>query len=340
MIKLPSQIADILSALNRTREGFQILSPIVVADMHANYQLSYLLGRLNDLAIVLERLGSQDARLTVLAHREDRVRSRQTTPIRISKKLQTVLQEQHSIITKTQLDLEAFYIFGTLVLNHWASLVGSMYQLQGAASWRHPYTSLQNIVTSVAPPPTLLTFIQRHGRDMIWLHYNLRIYRNGFIEHLDRPMQRGATNPVYQLGFSLSMPAAVGSVTPAEEARLHISIAHITSQFMSNIPADDWRRKPRGALQIAFHHIDEIALPGDRELVAEVWRRFGGETVSYEVLARRLINLLASSTGTLSSHENARADNSLEQGSIQIPLSQPNVRCSNFDTVRGYDLHF
>jgi hypothetical protein len=38
----------------------------------------------------------------------------------------------------------------------------------------------------------------------------------------------------------------------------------------------------RGALQMAFHHIDLIARPEDRELVADVWRKLGGETVSYE----------------------------------------------------------
>ena len=54
-----------------------------------------------------------------------------------------------------------------------------------------------------------------------------------------------------------------------------------------------------------FHHIDLIARPEDRELVADMWRKLGGETVSYEVVARRPISLLTSSASTLSNPQAA-----------------------------------
>jgi hypothetical protein len=273
--------------------------PLVASNEPAKYQASYLMGRLEDMKIIVERLGRQNARLIILSYREDNLMPQLKPRQFYSKKLQIVLQERNSIVTKMRIDLETLYIYGNLILDYWASIVGFIYSLPGLTNWQHPYTELHSIIVSANPPLSLQTLITSQGNDIFWLNYNLRLYRNGFIEHLDRPVQRGASTPTYRLGFSFHIPVAVGQISATEKARVLSSIAHIAPQFTQGKAPEFWQRQPELVLQWMFHGIDMITNHSDRKLVSDVWRKLGGETVSYDILITRLLSLLVNSAQTL-----------------------------------------
>ena len=234
-----------------------------------------------------------------LAHREDKLTPQIRPRPFFSKKLQSVLQERNNLVTKMRIDLESLYIYGNLILDYWASIIGYLYNLPGYSTWQHPYTKLHDLVVAASPPAALQPLISAHSSDIYWLNYNLRLYRNGFIEHLDRPVQRGASTPTFQLGFSLHMPVAVGQVSPAEKSQLLSSVSHIAPQFTVGRAQGFWQRQPDLVLQWMFHGIDSIASHNDRKLVSDAWRKLGGETVSYEILVQRLLNLLKTSASTI-----------------------------------------
>lgn len=273
--------------------------PLVRGNTDANYQVSYLINRLNDLEVLIDRLGTQDVRGINLAAREHRLTPVKRPPYQFSKRLQAVMQERNKIVGSMQLDMESVYIYGNLALDHWARILGYICNVPSLSSNDYPFAKLHNMICQSSPPAGLSAVITNHSEAITWLYYNLRIYRNGFIEHLDKPMQRGSTSYNNRLGFSLYTPAAVGSITDADEQILHRTLSHIAPQFTASLPPGHWQLKPRGSLQLMFHNIDQIQSCDDREKVSRVWKKLGGETVSYEVLARHLINLLNSSPAAL-----------------------------------------
>jgi len=273
--------------------------PLVAGDTNGNYQVSYLIKRLDNIKVLIERLGAQDVRSISLAARERALTPVIRPPHKFSKRLQAVMEERTEIAGGMQLDLESLYIYGNLALDHWARIVGHICNTPSLYSDGYPFAKLYQMICQALPPTELSVVIANHRQDIIWLYYNLRIYRNGFIEHLDKPMQRGSTSYNNRIGFSFFSPAAVGSVSATQEQGLHNTISHIAPQFTATLRPGHWQRRPRGSLQLMFQNIDQIQSYDDRERISRVWKQLGGETVSYEVLARRLINLLMSPPDTL-----------------------------------------
>jgi len=297
---LPPPVTAMLDRLTQAHDEIQQrICPLVAADTNAKYQASYLLSRIEDIKLIVERLGTQNDRMVILAHREDRLMPKVRQPTAFSKKLQAVMQERNRLVAKMRIDMESLYIYGNLALDYWASIVKYVYGLPNDSAWRFPYNALHEQIVKPTPPAALQPLISAHELDMHWLNYNLRIYRNGFIEHIDRPIQRGASAPNFYLGFSIHIPSAVGALSDAEKADIYASIAHIAPQFTSGRPANYWQRQPALTLQWMFHGIDQIANHSDRELVSKAWRELGGETVSYEIIVQRLTNLLLSSASTM-----------------------------------------
>lgn len=271
------------------------IHPLLSADVNANYQASYLHNRLGDVYISTRRLGENDSRWILLSAPEVNLRPQIRPRRQFSKKLQKIMQEQHAIAGKMRHDYESLLIYGNLALDHWARVVGALCGVR----IKH-FANLYHTLNKPGRPVNLDNVFNNHNDEITWLYYNLRAHRNGFIEHLDRPMQGGSTRPTHLIGFSLFSPSASGTVSTTREAALHADLLQIGASLMTGIPSNHWQRtRARGTLQFLVQHIQQIPSYADREKVGDIWQTLGGETVSYEVLVDHLLNLLSSAPSTL-----------------------------------------
>ena len=291
---------DLLPLLDRASEKIkEVFQPLVIQDKHTNYQLSYLSGRLEHIKIVTKRLIAQDQRMIELAWMQEKYEPQKRPRAVYSKKLQAIFRESHELGLRMTIDLETLYVYGNLALDHWASVVGFVANVPNSSQWSYPFASLHTEIVKPQPAEGLRRLKLTDGNDIYWIFYNLREFRNKFIEHIDRPIQKGSSRRTYYMGFNFFVPVASGSLTDEEIAEQHARIAHLQEPFVRNLPPDHWQRKPRAVLQSMVQRIETIESYQDRQLVLSVWKIIGGDSVSYEVLIRRFAKLLTESASTL-----------------------------------------
>lgn len=193
-----------------------------------------------------------------------------------------------------RLDMESLLILGNMTLDQLALFLKLRHQIPGSLSnWKYPFSELHRQIINTHNQDTTITSLRSSlERDIWWLQFNVRSYRNTFIEHLDRPWQRGSSRPVYVEGFSFFIPTPAGSLTDVEERSISDTVEHLLPDGLRNLPSDHWQRKPRAIVQWLVQHIDTVTSASDREAVGNAWERIGGETVSYEVIARRILAML------------------------------------------------
>jgi hypothetical protein len=161
------------------------------------------------------------------------------------------------------------------------------------------YFQLVNKLQGGTTPAALTTLKDGHLNDAVWLHYQMRQYRNAFVEHVERPWQRGSSMGVYGEDFNFFITTPVGWLSDEHVERLIAGIRQFAPAWVDRLPADSWQRKPRAVLEATYREIDQIPRQVDREKVWDIWSQIGGSTVSYDVLVRRLVTFMQGSTATV-----------------------------------------
>ncbi len=169
---------------------------------------SHALSRLGDCARILGRLYQQRTELTAVNVEVDQIRPADwPAGKQYPADLATVMNRSHQLTQYMQLDMETLYIFGVTLLDQWglqALSIGSV-----STPKKHPFVELvmhlENDPASLLAPLWVMLKSQ-----MLWLHYQLRFYRNRFIIHPTRPWQRGTTASVYGDDFNLFIPTPPG----------------------------------------------------------------------------------------------------------------------------------
>lgn len=296
---MPAISSNIQSLLGQCKSVHDIFQADRIPRDHPNhkaavYHQSYLLGRIQDLRAIIERLGTQNAELIELSHRADMLTPQIRPRRQFSKKLQAVYQRESKLTELMRLDMESLLILGNMTLDQLALFLKLRHQIPGSLNnWKYPFSELyRQIINAQNQDATIVSLRGSLERDIWWLQFNVRSYRNTFIEHLDRPWQRGSSRPVYTEGFSFFIPTPAGSLTDVEERSISDAVEHLLPDGLRNLPSDHWQRQPRSIVQWLVQHIDTIALASEREKVGEAWEKIGGETVSYEVMARRILTML------------------------------------------------
>jgi hypothetical protein len=263
------------------------------------YHQSYLHERIKDVITILLRLGATRKKMTELAIRERRLRGKRERHRRqVSKRLQAVFTEQSRLHPQMKLDMESLYIFGNLVLDQWAHLIAYLVGLGSPEEFT--FTSLVLLLQARDYNGVLKPLWDHHKPDILWLYYQLKFYRNIFVEHLNRPWQRGTTMSVYGEDFNLFIPTPPGWVDEAAMQRELEAIRHYAPRRLREAPDDYWEKKNlRRLLEVTFMQIDEIPDQAGRDKVWEVWSKVGGSTPSYEVIAYRLTRFLKESIPTM-----------------------------------------
>ena len=272
------------------------------------YHLSYMLERVEDVKRILVRMALTRKTITQLHIQEGTIR-----PVNLAagkpypKRLQNILKKNDNLRKQMKQDMESLFIYGNLLLDQWSYLIGYIagYVVSEnvkTSSDEHElnFNGLLNLLQNKNYKGELLELWDKHKKDIIWLNFHLRFFRNVFVEHLRKPWQRGNTMGVYGDDFNLHIPAAVGYIKPDEENKLLNGIYPLAPQKLKNMPDDYWeKRNLKRVLEVTLYYIDTIEKQSDRDKVWNVWNNIGGSTPSYDVIAFRLFNYVCSSIDTI-----------------------------------------
>jgi len=231
----------------------------------------------------------------VLAHREDRYRPHREGPL--SKRVSAILTESSGLTQQMRLDAESLYVFANLALDQWSFVIAYGLGLRDPTNYRYRY--LVDQLQGRRTPAALSSIKERHLADAVWLLYQVRSYRNAFVEHVERPWQRGSTMGLYTDDFRFFITTPIGWIAPEEEKRLIDAIRPFAPEWTKRLPADHWQASPRGILTATYEEVDKIKRVADREKVWEAWQQLGGSTLSFDRLAGRLVGFLNASTETV-----------------------------------------
>lgn len=208
------------------------------------------------------------------------------------------MSKHHELTEQMKLDMESLYVFGNLLLDQWSYMTAYLTGINSPDSF--DFHALYDEMSSKKEKGSFSLLWDKHRKDIYWLYYQLRSYRNIFIEHVRRPWQRGNMMSVYGDDFNLFIPTPPGWLDDEEIQRNLKGIFHLAPKILQDAPDDYWEKKNlRRVLEVTFTHIDDIEEKKDREKVWDVWKIVGGSTPSYDVVGYRLMNFIVNSVPTL-----------------------------------------
>lgn len=255
--------------------------------------------RMTDVKTIVMRLLANRKLLTELAHREDKLRPKKK--IRYgkpaSKRLQPVQRKAHEANEQMKLDMESLFIFGNLLLEQWTYVI--LYLVGESNLKDQNFSKFVTTLQSRKDKGLLQALWDNHHADMTWLYYQLRSYRNVFIEHVKAPWQRGTSRDMFGDNFRLATPSPVGWIDEIEIERLIRKLAYLAPTWVTVLRTTWNKNNIRQLLEIIFYHIDTIIEHPQREKVWEVWEKVGGWTPSYDMIAFRLMRFIAQSMLTM-----------------------------------------
>ncbi len=204
-----------------------------------------------------------------------------------------LLYTQFGMVSK--LDMESLFLFGNLLLEQWVLVIH--YVIGEKVTREIDFAKFMTRLQKEGDRGLLQPLWDNHYRDMLWLLYQIRNYRNIFIQHMRDPWQRGTSMLTYGDDFRLSSPAPLDWITEDEIEKEVRKIRYLAPQWAKS--SEWYTRYPRQLLEVQFFYIDEIKELSQREEVWTVWKKLGGWTFSYDMIAFRLMRFLAGSILTM-----------------------------------------
>lgn len=290
---VPLMIKQVLDHHKLLSDKIRELAPSVPHDFYS--QNAYVYERIIDVRLIFTRLAKNRQLLNMLREKDQRLRpKKQIYKKTLSKKLQIVVDRYHDVHHQMRLDMESLFIFGNLLLEHWARLI--LYFIGELPGEHLDFVQFMNRMQKKGDKGLLQPLWDNQRKDMLWLLYQIRNYRNIFIEHLRQPVQRGSSMRANGDDFRLSSPTPPDVMT---DDQIQEAVRKIRYLAPSWTKTEWYTRYPRSLLEVMFYYIDEIMEQNEREKVWAVWKRVGGWTFSYDIIIYRLMRLMNESSITI-----------------------------------------
>lgn len=333
--KHPISKEELDGLVNQAEKNLKELSNIVLkglkppAGAYAFFNHNaHALSRLSDCRKILQRLYRQKYALVELAVKIAQIEPKDWpagTPY--PKDVQQVMKREDELGGYMKLDLESFYIFGGILLDQWSLQAIAVSSL--SLNKNYPFVELfkffENGNNSILDP-----IWSRLKKEMLWLHYQMRFYRNRFIIHANRPWQRGTTQSVYGEDYNLHTPTPPGWVDDKKLDEEIKKLIHLAPERIQKARDDYWEKARPGALiERIFDNIGNIDKKEDREKVASIFAQKGGSTPTFQVLAKNLFYFTAEGTAILCEI----AKNNLKN----IDLGKPHMTSEEMWRLRNKD---
>jgi hypothetical protein len=258
----------------------------------------YVSERISDIKLLFTRLVENRRLMTELIRKDEHLRpKKQIYKKTLSKRLQVVVNKRQAIHHQMRLDMESLFIFGNLLLDHWAYLIA--YLIGEKEPELFNFFRLADYLQKKGDKGLLESLWDKHTKDILWLMYQIRNYRNSFIEHVTDPYQRGTGMQTYGSDFRLSSHTSPHLITEDEIRQAVKKIKHLAPIWAKSPEGNWYTDHPRQLLEVTFFFIDEIKEKHQREDVWKAWKIVGGPTFSYDMITFRLMRFISGSTLTV-----------------------------------------
>ena len=206
-----------------------------------------------------------------------------------------MMSDQFLETQSMRIDYESLFHFGSVLLDQWAYAMG---YLSGVPS-PDDFAFYQLALTIERPdaPAALQPLRATVLRETRWLCAWMRNYRNGFVVHADRPIQRGAIHSANGDDFKLFTACPVGW---EDEAALDAEInalLPLAPQWLRDEDASYWERaRSRALLERIVENVGNIDSQANRDQIANLARRKGITTPTFQVVSSVLADYVKRGT--------------------------------------------
>ncbi len=275
------------------------------------YHIGYLMERIKDVQRIMMRMALARKELTDLE-----IKMQSMTPVKINpekpypKRLRLTNMRSSNLREQMRQDMESLFIYGNLLLDQWSYIISYVagYEVpptKNDESKEKPHLNFAGLLSLLQAKEykgELTDFWNTHKKDIIWLNFHLRGYRNIFVEHMRKPWQRGTTMDSFGDDFKFHIPAPVGYINDAERKKILQEVYKLAPKKLRDMPDDSWEKKNlHYVLEVTLYYIDELDSQSDREKVWEAWHKLGGSAPSYDTIGIRLLNYIFTSLDTINS---------------------------------------
>jgi len=259
---------------------------------------SHAITRLKDCRCIVKRLFAGRRKLTELARQEELTRPKNWPAGKpYPNEVKKIMKEERELTECMKLDIESLYMFGMILLDQWALqsiCIGNL-----ALQKKHPFNELVYYFDS-GNNDILAPIWDQLKEKILWLHYQLRFYRNKFVVHANRPWQRGTTMSVYGDDFNLFIPTPPGWIDDEKANQEITELIYLAPEHIQKASSDYWEKKnPRRLIEILFDNIGNIEKKSDREKIASIFSTVGGSTPTFQILAGNLLEFVKLGTELL-----------------------------------------
>lgn len=262
------------------------------------HHVAHALSRVNDLKKILDRLFSEVHSLVFLhAQQEKCLPKNWPSGVPFPESVQEIHRRHDRVNGLAQLDSESLYIFGQILLDQWSLLAIAVANIP--VKKVHPFVEL--IAYLEENPDCLLKPIwDKYSSRMLWLHFQVRFYRNRFIVHANRPWQRGTTRSVWGEEYNLHTPTPPGWLDDKKLDSEIRELLPLTPPRIRDAQDDYWEKARAGRIiEVLFQDIGSISRKADREKIAELFGKKGGSTPTFQVIAKNLLEFVQGATNLL-----------------------------------------
>lgn len=299
---LPSMVSAVPPTIEQARKNYELLTkklqeltavpPGSYALFHHN---AFVWERITDIQLIFDRLIDNRQLLTELNTEEQTLRQ-QNSPT-YAEWVRVHFSKSIGIHQQMKIDMETLFIFGNLLLEQWTYVI--LYLIGEEVTKETDFAKLMTRLQNKGDHGLLQPLWDKHHKDMLWLLYQIRNYRNIFIEHPRSPTQRGTSMFTFGDDFRLASPAPPDWISQDEIEKTVRKIRYLAPQWAKSPDIEWYTRQPRQLLEIIFYYIDEIEKLPQREEVWTAWKKIGGWTFSYDMIAFRLMRFMAESMLTM-----------------------------------------
>jgi len=261
------------------------------------YALFYHLGdagaRAQEVRIIVRRLLAGRERLSALNEEID-ARTPKDWPggVPYPEDVSRLMWQQHGETLGMRLDFESLFHFGSVLLDQWAYAVAYLSGVKDPHEFE-----FHDLVCRLDPqkdcPPALQPVRDQLLREARWLDFWMRSYRNKFVVHVDRPVQRGMVSSVIGSDFKLFTPSAIGWEDAGKLDAEIMALLPLAPEWLQRTEPSYWERaRPAALLERVVENVGSIDSQAVRERIVDLARRKGIGTPTFQVIASVLADFV------------------------------------------------
>jgi hypothetical protein len=296
---------EILEVEEKAEQNLHKLSKVVLTGLkpppgaYAFFHHSgHALARIQDCKRIVKRLFAGRIKLTELAKQLELVIPKKWPAGKpYPESTRRIMKEDRELTAYMMQDLESLYMFGVILLDQWALQAICIGNLSLAK--KHPFVELVDYFDS-EKKSALDPIWDQLKEKILWLHYQLRFYRNRFVVHANRPWQRGTTRSVYGDDFNLFIPTPPGWIDDDKTNQEIRKLLYLAPKYIQEADDRYWEKEnPRRLIEILFNNIGKIEKKDERKQVAGIFGDVGGSTPTFQILAYNLFEFVMLATDLL-----------------------------------------